>query len=83
MRIEHRHMPMELVRHVWPSTLAGALAGVVAAMALLATDAPLRELVLHADGGRMGFCLMVGGFVLTFASAAMGHAIMMIGQNED
>ncbi len=48
------------------STLAGALAGVVAAMALLATDAPLRELVLHADGGRMGFCLMVGGFVLTF-----------------
>jgi hypothetical protein len=76
-------MPMELVRYVLPHLLAGSLAGVVAALALVATWPLLRDLVFHVEGGWLGFGLLIGGFVLTFGAAAMGHAIMMIGQDED
>jgi type IV secretory pathway VirB2 component (pilin) len=76
-------MQMELVRYVLPHLLAGSVAGLVAAVVLVATCPSLRDLVLHADGGWLGFGLLIGGCVLTFGSAAMGHAIMMIGQDDD
>jgi hypothetical protein len=76
-------MPMELIRYVLPHLLAGCLAGVVAAVVLVATCPSLRDLVFHVDGGWLGFGLLVGGCVLTFGSAAMGNAIMMIGQDDD
>lgn len=50
---------------------------------LVATCQSLRDLVLNVDGGGLGFALLVGGCVLTFGSAAMGHAIMRIGQDGD
>jgi len=71
------------VRYVWPHGLAGGLAGAMAAIVLVATNGPLRELVLHSDGGWLGFAMLVGSFVLTFAPAAAGTAIMMIGQDGD
>jgi hypothetical protein len=74
---------MELLRYVLPHFIAGGIAGVVAAVALVATNSTLQGLVLHADGGWLGFGLLVGGFVLTFAPAAAGNAIMMIGQDDE
>ena len=78
-----RHMSMELIRYVLPHLFAGCLAGVVAAVVLVATCPSLRDLMFNVDGGGLGFALLVGGCVLTFGSAAMGHAIMRIGQDED
>jgi hypothetical protein len=74
---------MELIRYVLPHLLAGSLAGAVAAVVLVATCPSLRDLVCDVDGGWLGFALLTGGCVLTFGSAAMGNAIMMIGQDDD
>jgi hypothetical protein len=73
---------MELVWYVLPHALAGSIAGAVAAIVLVFTNPPLHDLVLHADGGWLGFAMLVGSFVLTFAPAAAGNAIMMIGQDD-
>jgi hypothetical protein len=78
-----RHMDMELVRYILPHLFAGSLAGAVAAVVLVATCPSLRDLVLNVDGGGLAFALLIGGCVLSFGSAAMGHAIMQIGQDDD
>lgn len=83
MAAKPRLMSMELVRYVLPHFLAGCLAGVVAAVVLVATNPALHDLVLHTDGGWLGFGLLVFGCVVTFSQAAIGAAIMMIGQNHD
>ena len=74
---------MELLWYVLPHALAGSIAGVVAAVVLVATNPTLQGLVFHTDGGWLGFILLVGGFVFTFAPAAAGNAIMMIGQDDE
>jgi hypothetical protein len=74
---------MELVRYLLPHFFAGCVAGVVAAVVLVATNPALHDLVLHTDSGWLGFALLVFGCVVTFSQAAIGAAIMMIGQNDD
>ena len=75
---------MELLRYVLPHLVAGCLAGVVAAGAIVATNVgSLRDLILHTQGGMLAGALLAFGFVVTFGSAAIGHAIMRIGQNEE
>jgi hypothetical protein len=75
---------MELLRYVLPHVAAGSVAGVAGAAAVIATNVgSLRDLVMHADGGWMACALLMFGFALTFGSAALGHAIVMLGADED
>jgi hypothetical protein len=75
---------MDVMRYILPHLLAGCIAGVVAASAVVATNlGSLRDLILHTDGGWLAFALLAMGFGLTFGSAAIGAAIMAIGQSED
>jgi hypothetical protein len=75
---------MELLRYVLPHLAAGCIGGALAAAALVASNVgSLRDLVLHTDGGWLAAALLTFGFVLTFGSAAIGHAIMRLGADED
>jgi len=74
---------MELVRYVLPHFIAGCVAGILAAVVLVATNPPLHNLIFHSDGGWLGFGLLIFGFVVTFSQAAIGAAIMLIGQTDD
>jgi hypothetical protein len=81
--IVRRHTPIDPPRYILCHALAGGLAGLVTAPVLVATQTQLRVLVLNADGGWLGFALLVIGFGLIFAPAAAGHAIMMLGREEE
>lgn len=75
---------MELVRYLMPHLLAGCLAGALASGLLLGTNlGSLRDLVTHTDGGWLAAALMTFGFMVTFGSAAIGHAIIRIGDDEN
>ncbi|MDR3537715.1 MAG: hypothetical protein P4L71_14550 [Acetobacteraceae bacterium] len=75
---------MEVLRYVLPHLAAGCTAGVVAAGALVMSNVgSLRDLVLHTQGGWLAAVLLTFGFVVTFGSAAIGHAIMTLGAGED
>ncbi|MFL5283558.1 MAG: hypothetical protein ACJ8AW_21850 [Rhodopila sp.] len=68
---------VEIFRYVMPHLLAGCVAGVVAAVGMVASNlGSLRDLVLNTDGGWLAFALLTFGFVVTFGSAAIGAAIM-------
>ena len=74
----------EVPRDVLPHLAAGCVAGVAAARAIVVTNVgSLRNLILRTHGGRLAAALLTFEFVVTFGSAAMGHAIMRIGQNEE
>ena len=74
---------MELVRNLLVHLLAGSAAGVVGAVAMVATNTgSLRDLVLHAEGGGLAFALLTFGFVTTFGSVAMARGIMCLGGDE-
>ncbi len=75
---------MEVLRHVLPHWAAGCIAGVVAAFGIVATNlGSLCDLILHADDGWLAFALLTFGLVVTFASAAIGGAIMALGRDGD
>jgi hypothetical protein len=75
---------MDLVHYLLPPTCAGIGGGLVAVMALLATNtAGLQDLVLHTRGGWIGLFLLTLGFSITFGSAAMGAAVMRLGIHPD
>ncbi|MDR3530941.1 MAG: hypothetical protein P4L90_10360 [Rhodopila sp.] len=75
---------MEVLRYVLPHLFAGCVAGVVAAIGVVATNlGSLRDLVLHTEGGWLAFALLTFGFVVTFGSIAIGTAIMTIADDED
>jgi hypothetical protein len=75
---------MNLIRYLLPRWLAGCLAGMVGATALVATNfAGLRDLMWHTPGGGLAFALLVFGFIVTFSSMAVGAAIMGLGGGEE
>ncbi len=75
---------MELVRYVLPHLAAGCLGGLTAAGGIVASNfQALGELMLRTPGGGLAAALLAGSFVLTFASAAAGWAIMRIGEDDD
>jgi type IV secretory pathway VirB2 component (pilin) len=75
---------MEVLRYVLPHLAAGCLAGVVAAVGVVASNlGSLRDLVLTTEGGWLAFALLVFGFVVTFGSAAIGGAIMSLADNDE
>ena len=74
---------MEVLHHVLPRLLAGCLAGIVAAAAIVATNlASFRDLSLHTDEGWIALALLTFGLVVTFGSAAIGGAIMALGRDQ-
>ena len=75
---------MQLLRHVLPHLFAGIAAGIVAAVGLVATNiGSLRDLMWNTQGGMLAFCLLTFGFVVTFGSIAVGHAVMALGDKDD
>ena len=81
----HRHWRLlEIIRFIVLPGLAGAIAGLVALGGLLALDiGSLRTLVLGPAGGIVPLGMLCGGFVITFASAAIGAAVMAMGTPDD
>ena len=75
---------MELVRYVLPHLLAGCIGGLVAAGGIVACNVGgLRDLIFHSQDGPLAYALLSFGFVVTFGSAAIGHAIISIGADKD
>jgi hypothetical protein len=75
---------MELIRYLLPHLLAGCIGGLVAAAGLVVCNVGgLRELILHSEDGWLAYALLSFGFVVTFGSAAIGHAVISIGFDED
>ena len=74
---------LELVRFIVLPGLAGAIAGLVALAGLLALDVgSLRTLVLGPAGGIVPLGMLCAGFVITFGSAAIGAAVMAMGDTD-
>lgn len=72
---------MELLRYILPHLLAGCLAGLVAAGGIVVTNlGSLLDLMMHSEQGWIGGLLLAVGFVVTFGSAAVGRAIIRIGE---
>jgi len=68
-----------LIRFLAVNAGIGGATGCAAAGMLLATDAGgLATLLVEANSIIAGSALLFGGFALTFASLAMGSAIMLL-----
>jgi hypothetical protein len=75
---------MEIRQFILLPALAGSLAGLLAVAGLLALDVgSLGTLVLGPSGGFVPVLLLSVGFMVTFGSAAIGGAIMALGEQED
>jgi hypothetical protein len=71
---------VEIVRYIVLPGLAGSLAGLIGAAAMLAADVgALRTLMAQSPQGWVGAVLLAFGFVITFGSAAIGASVMSIG----
>ena len=78
--VPRRWRPVEIVRYIVVPGAAGSLAGLVAVAALLWLNVgSLGTLVLASDQGWAAAGLLALGFVTTFGSAAIGAAVMAIG----
>jgi hypothetical protein len=70
----------EIRRYILLPGLAGAVAGQAGVAALLALDVgALRTLILASAEGWIAAVLLCAGFAVTFGSAAIGAAVMAIG----
>jgi hypothetical protein len=75
---------MEVLRYVLPHLFAGCLGGLAAAGAIVATNlGSLRELMEQSQDGWLAGLLLAFGFVVTFGSAAIGRAIIQLGQDRE
>ncbi|HET9018492.1 MAG TPA: hypothetical protein VFN46_02840 [Acetobacteraceae bacterium] len=71
---------LEIRRYILVPGLAGVLAGQVGVAALLALDVgALRTMILASAQGWVAIVLLCAGFAITFGSAAIGAAVMAIG----
>ena len=84
-RLRRRHWRLlEVVRFIVLPGLAGGIAGLVALAGLLALDVGgLRTLVLGPAGGLVPLAMLCAGFIITFGSAAIGAAVMAMGDPDD
>lgn len=74
---------VEYLRFALPHLLTGAAAGIVCAVALVATNvASLRDLMWHTQGGWIAFLMLVAGCVITFGAIAIGGAIMALAEDD-
>ena len=80
MAPKERNALLFLAKHL----AAGVTAGLVFCGALLGFDVGgLRTLLVAADSVGVGLYLLIGSVCITFGSAAMGVAIMGLGDNTD
>ena len=71
---------LEIRRYILVPGLAGVLAGQVGVAALLALDVgALRTMIMASGQGWVAIVLLCAGFAITFGSAAIGAAVMAIG----
>jgi hypothetical protein len=71
---------MPLLRLLGINCAAGTAVALIAVGGLLMLNAQLRELIFSDHSPAVPLLLLGGGFVVTFASAVMGSAIMRLGQ---
>ena len=75
----HIAAAMPLLRLLGINCAAGTAVALIAVGGLLALNAQLRELIFSDHSPAVPLVLLVGGFVVTFASVVMGTAIMRLG----
>lgn len=76
------HQP--LLRLLAVNFLIGAAVAVLMLAGLLALNpGGLRTLMLNDHSGAAAFVLLLFGFLVTFGSAAMGSAVMALGQKAE
>jgi hypothetical protein len=74
---------MDLIAFMFQACLAGCLAGLAAVGGLLALDVgSLGTLVFGPAGGVVPLVLLAAGFMITFGSAAIGAAVMSLGEED-
>jgi hypothetical protein len=81
---------MPVARHVAPAIpllrllgvncAAGVAVALLAVGGLLALNSQLRDLIFSDQSPGVALALLSGGFIVTFASAAIGSAIMGLGE---
>jgi hypothetical protein len=77
------HPLAPIVRDMLLPGLAGSLAGLVAAGALIWLDVGnIGTLIRTSADGWVAACLLAAGFVITFGSVAIGAAIMDLGRDD-
>ena len=72
---------MPLLRLLGINCAAGVAVALLGVGGLLALNAELRNLILSDHSPGVALTLLVGGFIVTFASVVMGTAIMRLGQD--
>ena len=84
-RLRRRHWrKLEILRFIILPGLAGSIGGLVALAGLLALDVgSLRTLVLGSSGGFVPLAMLCAGFMITFGSAAIGAAVMAMGDPDE
>ena len=73
---------MPLLRLLAINCAIGIAVALVALGGMLMLNAQLRGLILGDQSPAVALVLLGGGFVVTFASVAMGTAIMRLGREE-
>ena len=72
-------MPRHLLKLLLTNALAGVAAAVVLVAALVAVDAHgLGTLVMHSETPLLPLALLTFGFIVTLSSVAMGAAVMLL-----
>jgi hypothetical protein len=79
-----RRRPWPILHDVVLPGLAGVLAGLVAAAAMLVLDVGhLRSMILREPHGWVAVLLLAAGFMITFGSVAIGASVMGLGERDD
>ena len=78
----HIRPAMPLLRLLAINCAIGIAVALVALGGMLMLNAQLRGLILGDQSPAVALALLGGGFVVTFASVAMGTAIMRLGREE-
>jgi hypothetical protein len=71
---------MPLLRLLAVNCAAGVVVAMLAVGGLLALNERLRDLIFSDQAPGIALVLLGGGFIVTFASATMGTAIMGMGK---
>ena len=71
---------MPLLRLLGVNCAAGIAVALLAVGGLLALNSQLRDLIFSDHSPGVALALLSGGFIVTFASAAIGSAIMQLGE---
>lgn len=78
----HIDPAMPLLRLLAVNCAAGIAVALLALGGMLALNAQLRGLIFGDQSPAVALVLLGGGFIVTFASVAMGTAIMRLGREE-